>query len=195
MGEKSLHKKRYIVEKAKDVFHRMGYKAVTMKDIVEECDISRGGLYLYFSNVKELFEAVLEQEAEINKDIMESLEEKDITPGEMMLLYLSQQKKEILKKNGNLSVAKFEYMFDNKAQDIKDFRRAYFNKAVVGLDQIIIDGVGQEWMVCDNPAAAARNIVYTLEGLKVTAQTTGLTSDDMDKEIEYIMSTLGMVVE
>lgn len=55
--------------------------------------------------------------------------------------------------------------------------------------------MGQEWMVCDNPAAAARNIVYTLEGLKVTAQTTGLTSDDMDKEIEYIMSTLGMVVE
>ena len=33
-----------------------------MKDIVEACGISRGGLYLYFANTKELFEALLEEE-------------------------------------------------------------------------------------------------------------------------------------
>jgi len=48
MGEKSVQKKRYIVEKARDVFMEKGFKKVTMKDIVEACDISRGGLYLYF---------------------------------------------------------------------------------------------------------------------------------------------------
>ena len=49
MGEKSVQKKRYIVEKARDVFMEKGFKKVTMKDIVEACDISRGGLYLYFA--------------------------------------------------------------------------------------------------------------------------------------------------
>ena len=35
MGEKSVQKKRYIVEKARDVFMEKGFKKVTMKDIVE----------------------------------------------------------------------------------------------------------------------------------------------------------------
>lgn len=48
MGEKSVQKKRYIVEKARDVFMEKGFKKVTMKDIVEACDISRGGLLSVF---------------------------------------------------------------------------------------------------------------------------------------------------
>ena len=46
MGDKSLHKKNYIIEKAREVFQKKGYRAVTMKDIVDACGISRGGLYL-----------------------------------------------------------------------------------------------------------------------------------------------------
>ena len=55
MGEKSVQKKRYIVEKAREVFVEKGFKKVTMKDIVEACDISRGGLYLYFENTSQIF--------------------------------------------------------------------------------------------------------------------------------------------
>lgn len=47
MGEKSAHKKQFIVETARQVFVEKGYKDVTMKDIVDACGISRGGLYLY----------------------------------------------------------------------------------------------------------------------------------------------------
>ena len=50
MGEKSVQKKQYILETARKVFATKGYKDVTMKDIVEACEISRGGLYLYFEN-------------------------------------------------------------------------------------------------------------------------------------------------
>lgn len=41
MGDKSAQKKKLIVERARRVFMEKGYKEVTMKDIVEECDISR----------------------------------------------------------------------------------------------------------------------------------------------------------
>ena len=50
MGEKSVQKKQYILETARKVFAEKGYKNVTMKDIVEACEISRGGLYLYFDS-------------------------------------------------------------------------------------------------------------------------------------------------
>lgn len=52
MGEKSVQKRKYILEKAREVFVEKGFKSVTMKDIVEACEISRGGLYLYFESTE-----------------------------------------------------------------------------------------------------------------------------------------------
>ena len=60
---------------------------------------------------------------------------------------------------------------------------------------LIAEGVKQEWMVCEDADEAALNICYTIEGLKVSAQTIGLTAEAVDKEIEYIMGTLGMVIK
>ena len=59
MGEKSVQKKRYILENARKVFMEKGFKKVTMKDIVEACEISRGGLYLYFESTNQIFLEVL----------------------------------------------------------------------------------------------------------------------------------------
>ena len=69
MGDKSAQKQRYILEKARQVFMEKGYKLVTMKDIVEACEISRGGLYLYFDGTKQLFEQVLVMETQDADDL------------------------------------------------------------------------------------------------------------------------------
>ncbi len=192
MGDKSLQKKNRIVEAAREVFYQNGYRAVTMKDIVEACGISRGGLYLYFANTKELFEAVLEQE---NQTVLKAPAAKDANLGEILLMYLDEQKKEILKKKGNLSIAIYEYMFENKLSDNDLPAKKHFVETVKMLEQLIADGVAQEWMVCESPSEAARNIVYTLEGLKVTAQTIGVSAKTVDSQIAYIMGTLGMVIK
>ena len=47
----------------------------------------------------------------------------------------------------------------------------------------------------EDAAEAARNILYTLEGLKVSARAVGMTAERVDREIAYIMGTLGMVVK
>ncbi len=62
MGAKGEKKKELILNTAKDLFIKNGFKDVTMKDIVEECEISRGGLYLYFQSTAEFFEEILRAE-------------------------------------------------------------------------------------------------------------------------------------
>lgn len=195
MGDKSLQKRNMIVEAAREVFFKRGYRAVTMKDIVEACGISRGGLYLYFANTKELFEAVLEQENQKVQSIFDSSMTKKANPGEILLMYLNEQKKEILKKKDNLAVATYEYMFENELLDIETPFKRRFQENVKALEQLIAAGVDQEWMICESPSEAARNIVYTLEGMKVAAQTIGVSAKVLDSQIEYIMGTLGMVVK
>lgn len=195
MGDKSLQKKRYIIEKARDVFCKNGYRAVNMKDIVDACEISRGGLYLYFANTKELFEAVLEEENSSMTDLIERAKTNGSTPGEIMLMYLEEQKKSILKKKDNLAAASYEYLFENKLSNQKNPVRKQFDERAAAMTSLIAEGVEQEWMVCEDAAEAALNICYTIEGLKVSAQTIGLTAEAVDKEIEYIMGTLGMVIQ
>lgn len=195
MGDKSQQKRKYILEKSRGVFYEKGYRAVTMKDIVEACGISRGGLYLYFSNVKELFEAVLEEEFAGVDALLEDVGDQVFTPGERLLMYLDGQKKEILKKTGNLAAAEYEYMFENRASEETNLAKRQFDKSVAALERLIGEGVEQEWMVCEDAAEAARNILYTLEGLRVLSLTTTVTVEMVDREIAYIMGILGMTVK
>lgn len=188
MGNKSVQKKKYIVEKAREVFCKHGYRKVTMKDIVEACDISRGGLYLYFSDTKSLFEAVLQEEYS-DKDILRAVCGDGLTPGETLLAYLEAQKKIILKQN-SLIAATFEYMFE-KDSDMK----SDWEEVLKGLEKLIADGVAEEWMVCENPGVAARNILYIMNGLRIASQTGNITEADINQEIEYILGTLGLAVE
>ena len=42
------------IKEAREVFAKKGFLTVTMKDIVDACQISRGGLYLYFDDTQQL---------------------------------------------------------------------------------------------------------------------------------------------
>ena len=43
---------------------------------------------------------------------------------------------------------------------------------------------------CEDCLGKARNIMYVLEGLKICAQTIGITEEVVDKEIVYILKGL-----
>ncbi|WP_394219149.1 TetR/AcrR family transcriptional regulator [Halobacillus trueperi] len=67
-----------IMEAARNVFIKHGYEHTTMKHVMEAAGVSRGGLYQYFSNKEDLFEALLEEgltdEAEATEDSLEKVE-------------------------------------------------------------------------------------------------------------------------
>ena len=95
MGEKSVQKKKFILETARKVFVEKGFKKVTMKDIVEACDISRGGLYLYFDNTSQIFLEVLKLESEEADDVFSDNIKEDATAADILVLFLQEQKKDL----------------------------------------------------------------------------------------------------
>ena len=51
-----LEKRRqHILESALIVFSKKGFTEATMKDVIEEAGISRGGLYAHYDNIEMLF--------------------------------------------------------------------------------------------------------------------------------------------
>ena len=195
MGEKSEHKKKYIVEMARKVFMEKGFKKVTMKDIVEACEISRGGLYLYFENTSQIFLEVLKLESEETDDVFADSINEDATAAEILILFLEEQKKELLKEQNTLTKAIYEFYFSDDISGKGNVLKRQFDSAVRILEKLIEAGVETGEFICDDCREAARNIMFVLEGLKITAQTIGVTEETVDREIDYILKTLDMVEE
>lgn len=193
MGEKSLQKKQFILEAAREVFMVKGYKNVTMKDIVEKCEISRGGLYLYYGSTKELFEEVMKMETQETDDVFAGAIEEEATALDILSLFLKEQKKELLRKKKNLSIAIYEYFFENKVSKKDNIIRRQFDAAVKIIEQLINEGVENGEFYCEDALGMARNIMLAIEGLKIAAQTMGITEEMVDNEFLFMIQ--GLVIE
>ncbi|MCM1143403.1 MAG: TetR/AcrR family transcriptional regulator [Blautia sp.] len=192
MGEKSVQKKQYILETARKVFVEKGYKNVTMKDVVDACEISRGGLYLYFDSVEEIFLALLQQEVDETDDDFTRRITKEDSAADILTLFLKEQKKELLRKKNNMSMAVYEYAFANKDKKNSMLKKQFEAGSRV-IEKLIESGIASGEFYCENPKGAADNIMYVLEGMKINSQTIGITEARVDEQLLYIME--GLIIE
>ena len=195
MSEKSTQKRNLILENAKNVFVERGFKNVTMKDIIEASEISRGGLYLYFSSTREIFLEVLKREAAQDDNVFSEKFTEETTAADILYLFLQEQKKEILRKRDNLTVAIYEFYFGEVASGQGKELKKQFDKATKIVAKLIEAGVEEEVFYCEDCMGAALNIMFTFEGMKVASKTMGIKEATVDKEINYILSQLEITKE
>ena len=190
MGERSVQKKQFILEKAREVFVERGFRNVTMKNIVDACEISRGGLYLYYANTEEIFLEVLAAESEKADDVFSESVGEDAAAAEILALFLKEQKKEILRSKKTLAAAAYEYAFANPKNTVLKKR---FNAGVTMLEKLIRMGTENEEFYDVDARIAAKNIMYVLEGLKIASVTMGISGETIDNELYMLMQ--GLVIE
>ncbi|HIW81343.1 MAG TPA: TetR/AcrR family transcriptional regulator [Candidatus Acetatifactor stercoripullorum] len=195
MGEKSVQKKKYILETARRVFVEKGFKKVTMKDIVEACGISRGGLYLYFDSTSQIFMEVMRLETEEADDVFSDSIAEDATAADILILFLKEQKKELLRKKDTLTQAIYEFYFEHDLPKKDNILKKQFDSAVKIIEKLIETGVENGEFYCEDCKGTARNIMFVLEGLKISAQTIGIKAETVDREIFFILRGLGVELE
>lgn len=192
MGEKSIQKKNFIIETARNVFVQKGYLKVTMKDIVEACQISRGGLYLYYDSVKDVFLDVLKAEEESSENVFNTAIESGLTAADILGLFLTEQKKEILTSRESLTVAIYEYYFDRGADAQENVYKERFQMYTKIIEQLIRQGIQQGDFYCLDPESEACNIMYVIEGMKSASVTMGMEEDEINHEILFLLKRLMM---
>lgn len=193
MGEKSAQKKKFILETAHRVFAEKGFRNVTMKDIVDACEISRGGLYLYFSSTEEIFLELIRMEAEETDDVFAGSIGENASAAEILAVFLKEQKREILRAKKTLSVATYEYFFANQVSKKDNFLKKQFDQAVVLLERLINTGIENGEFYVVDAKIAAKNIMYVLEGLRIASLTMGVSGETIDKELLILIQ--GLVIE
>jgi len=62
MSRKSKEeRRRELLDAARDTFVEKGFQAATVEDIVNQADVARGTFYLYFSDKRAVFEALVDE--------------------------------------------------------------------------------------------------------------------------------------
>ena len=190
MSDKTDQKRQLILDSATKVFADKGYRAVTMKDIVEASDISRGGLYLYFASVEDVFLAVLEMQEQAADNEISGEAFENASGGEILLWFLKSQKKEILKKKDSLMLAKYEYAFSCAEKKRVSFLKKEMDKAVLVLQNILERGTEGGEFACFDPKNEARDMMYAIEGMKLLSLTTGISEKKVDSEFLHMMERI-----
>lgn len=190
MLTKSELKKRLILEKSRKIFIEKGYKKVTMTDIVEACEISRGGLYMYYKSTHEIFLEVLRIDQEgIGFEFLDGMKN-GISGVEILEDFLQEQKEELLNKDQNLAVAIYEFFFLNIGNIEENILKEQFDSAVKILSELIQYGMDRGEFNSVNKEIAAKNIILLLEGIRVSSEVMNITDELIDEQFNYIKDIL-----
>ena len=190
MGTKAERKRKLIREKARGIFGEKGFKRVTMKDIIDACGISRGGLYLYYGSTEEVFLDVLRMEQEEADDVFAASIPENASPARILEVFLSAQKKELLEYGSVMSQATWEFASMPEGESVRRMLREQYGQALSVVEHLIGEGNASGEFECPDPHSAACIIMRAMEGLRISAVTMDMDEKSVDREIQYLFEVL-----
>ena len=101
--------RQLIKKSACSLFAGKGFKQVTMKDICEAANLSRGGLYCHYGSTREIFREIINDFMIQQGDSFSEKIEHQLSAKEILNEVLEKYKNEMLDSQSSLSLALYEY--------------------------------------------------------------------------------------
>jgi len=179
-------KEKQILESARQVFCRKGYLNTTMQDIIDECGISRGGIYLYFKSVAEIFQAVVSGRSKARSCAVQAAIAANEPFAAVLADFLAQQKVRLLHMENSLLRAMYEYTFSRAKGATPAFRNAQLANLRGTVQAILALGIAQGALRDENTETLADHFIVVIEGLGVMALVDVLTEAIADEQFEVL---------
>ena len=190
MADKSLKKRNLILDCAEKVFSQKGFSVVTMKDIIEACNISRGGIYLYFSSTDEIFMEVIKSHHQTYlKKTQHNIDEvKDFQV--IVETYFENLKQEMLNIKGSLKLAMVEFFITHKTDTESEFFISAMNVLKAPISEILLLGKKQGKISYDNLSDAADLVFYWQIGLEEIMLSTNVPMESLYSQIDLMKNMI-----
>ena len=190
MNTKKEKTREHILEASYGLFAMKGFNAITMKDICDVTNLSRGGLYSHFSSTKELFEAVLEKLNQ--KDVMNFHKEieQGIPAVKILNDALELMEDEMNHPEDSLSLAMYEYAGNVGADVINHFNDIGEEK----WRALIEYGMERGEFKKVNVTEIVHVILYAYQGVRMWSRIVTMTPETIGSIISHIKNQLIMEV-
>jgi len=182
MAEKDMREQ--IIESAKDIFSRFGFRKSTVDDIARSIHKAKSSIYYYFGSKEEIFEEVIRREYTYLKDrLSDALADED-TPEGKLRAYVLTRLRVLLKVSNFYRAITSEYL--SYFGLIEKLRKDYVQEEVQVFRGILQEGVEKGVFKIKNIDITARTVITAMKGLEYEWATTENASE-LEKDVEKIL--------
>lgn len=152
-----------LIDVARQLFAHKGVENTTMNDIASASDKGRRTIYTYFKSKTEIFNAVVNREAQSIIERIADIPSMPISPEEKLMNFIFSRfeaVKEVVGRNGSL---KASFFLDVRRVD--RIRRVNKHKEIVLLKEILNEGVQQGAFCIKHVDKTAEILLMAMQGL------------------------------
>ncbi|MBW8334209.1 MAG: TetR/AcrR family transcriptional regulator [Prolixibacteraceae bacterium] len=177
-----------VVQAARLVFARFGYKKTALDDIAREARKGKSTIYYYFKSKDEIFKAVIDAETEIRKQaIQEQINQ--ISDSKLKLKTYIYVRMQTLKMVVNYYEAIKNDLLDN-LYFVNNFRNEHFENEIMQIKYLLFEGIEKGEFSIANPELTAKTIVTILQGFEVPLILKNLTDEEIRKSVDEMLNIL-----
>jgi len=177
-----------LVQAARLVFVRYGYKKTALDDIARESRKGKSTIYYYFKSKDEIFKAVIDAEAEIRSKTIDD-QISIIEDPQLKLKTYVYVRMLTLKKVGNYYEAIKNDLLDN-LYFVNSFRNNHFDAEINLVKDLLLEGIEKGVYTIQNPELTAKTIVTLLQGFEVPLILKNLSDEELQKSVDEMLNIL-----
>lgn len=195
MGKKADLTKQQIRSAAFALFAEYGYTKVTMQDICENSQLSKGGLYRHYADKRQLFTEILQimQKEETFRE--QNGMELGLPAAEILNGFLEHIRQDLSKSSPQINIALYEFCLEYKEDVGSCLLSTQFQKGRSALTSLIEYGTMREEFDSKDPQAAASAILFLVEGLRMTNEVMPVSDEILSEVFNQIKQLVGVNYE
>jgi len=179
--------KEAIVNVARHIFSRFGFKKTTMDEIAIASRKGKSSIYYYFASKEEIFQAVVEKEAQILKqELIKATNEND-SPTQKLKMHVLMRMRTMEKLANFYSAIKDDYL--GHLDFIEKIRKKYDQEEIQMMENILVEGVKDGIFEIDDTSLAAIAIVTALKGMEIPLFW-GVEEKDLETRLDHLIHIL-----
>lgn len=188
MGAKGDKTKQFIKQQAKILFSNKGFKDVTMKDICEVTELSRGGLYRHYNSTEQIFSEIISEFLDVQNDLFSESIDKGVPATEILNEILNRYKSEMIDTQGSLSMAIYEY-FSSREKEENALSKRYI-LSYNSWSMLIKYGISRGEFKQVDINGVFDIILFAYQGVRMYSQLMPIPKETPERIIEQIKSIL-----
>lgn len=187
-------RRREILEAATRVFARKGFEPATMKDIVEESGKSFGGVYMYYSNTKDILKDLLSLS---DKQVIDVFPDVSLPAWERIKWMLEMQRTLLGESINPLFAIGYEYFITAWRDEERAAQlQIRFSEMVEWIAEVIREGIRSGEF---NPLYQVEDIVElmisTLEGIRFNRVYLGMERLHVSRQLQVFQGMLAHALQ
>lgn len=163
-----IDKEKYresIIQASSEIFSRFGYKKTTMDEIARALNKGKSSIYYYFKSKEEIFEAVIDHEAQVLKNELSAVVKRSDDPERILRTYVK------VRMSSFEKLSNYYNAIFNRDLDYFDFidkqREKYDRMEIAFIRYILWRGVRSGHFNLKNTGLAALAVQTALKGLEL----------------------------